>query len=90
MKSWLQLLAEQGLGALPPANLNTLARWRRDYCRASGHVAYCVLGDLCSELHIAWEEGPIRVATAEAMSSAFARDIPTILDSDPETARFVA
>lgn len=36
------------------------------------------------------KEGPIRVATAEAMSSAFARDIPTILESDPETAHFVA
>ena len=89
MESWLARLAEEGFGAFPPARLNSPARWCRDYCYASGHVAYCVLSDLFSELHLAWE-GPIRLATAEAMSSALARDMPTILDSDTETSRVVA
>ena len=90
MESWLELLAKEGLGAYPPARLNSLARWCRDYCQASGHVAYCVLSDLFSELHLAWEEGPIRLATAEAIGAALARDVPVVLDRDAETGRVVA
>ena len=89
MESWLARLAEDGLVAFPPAELSSLARWCREYCWASGHVAYCVLSDLFWELHVAWE-GPIRLATADAMTSVLARDIPAILESGADTGRVVA
>ena len=89
MESWLARLADEGLDAFPPAKLDAVASWCRDYCFASGEVAYCVLSDLLLTLHVAWE-GPVRVDTAESMSRALTRDIPTILDADPETARIVA
>lgn len=90
MESWLARLAEEGLGAFPPARLNSPARWCRDFCHASGSAAYCVLGDLFAELHLAWEEGPVRLATAEAIGTALARDISVVLDSDDDTGRVVA
>ena len=85
-KSSLLRLAEGGLGDFPPAKLGDLADWCRDYCWATGQVAYCILGDLFSLLFIAWDN-PISSSTDEAMSAVLKRDIPQILESDNESAR---
>ena len=85
----MRRLAEGGLRAFPPAQLDDLAHWCQEYCWATGHVAYCVLSDLFSGLAKAWEY-PIPASADEAMSAALRRDIPTILESDNETARVVS
>ena len=88
-RSSLQRLAESGLSAFPPANLDELAAWCQDYCWATGHVAYCILSDLFRKLFDAWN-GPILESTSEAMSAVLGRDIPAILAAEHETARVVA
>ena len=88
-RSLLQRLAESGLTAFPPANLDELATWCQEYCWATGHVAYCILSDLFGILFDAWS-GPILDSTSAAMSAALGRDIPAILAAEHETARVVA
>lgn len=85
----MQRLADGGLGNFPPANLGNLADWCRDYCWATGQVAYCVLSDLLSQLFDAWNS-PISIGTDEAMSAVLKRGVPEILESDNETARVLA
>lgn len=87
--SSLQRLADAGLGAFPPADLDKLAEWCREFCWASGQVAYCILADLFYVLHEAWD-GPVLASTSHSMSQALSRDLPAILENEAEVARVVA
>lgn len=89
-RSELLRLAEGGLAAFPPDGLGSLAEWTRDYCWASGAVAYCILHDLFEVLVDAFE-GPVLSSTASEVDVVLRRDLRAIVEAeDPDVARTVA
>lgn len=83
----LLLLAESGLGAIPPDRLRALADWCWDAGTKTSHAHYFVLWRIFGDLAAAFEEfGSMSQDRVDGINAALKQWLPLIRGAEPREA----
>ena len=84
----LQLLADFGLGRIPPERLRELGDRAEEHCFDSGDVRYCIIHKALVRLSNLWEEAEtVPLDWIPQIDAVLESHLPLVLGTDQENGR---